>query len=1536
MSHTSSILGWQQEWIPAQNYGYSMHHAGSRAHDVPQDGGIPIHRPGGGAQDGVVDRLTIKTYNKEKNPNSMKLLVALVVALVMATAVTILDAQPSLADQGTNVDAITFIEYNNDQSALDAIRSDVIDIYNYPVPYDLAEELPAESVQLFDSTDGVRYTLLVNPAPTQSSSEFNPFAYREVRYALHFLVDRQDIVDTLLQGQGQILSTSIGPSNPDYLLIHRQLESLGIQYDPARADHMITSTLEAQGATKIDGKWFVDGNQITIKMFIRTDDPIRTSIGNALAEELEMQGFVIQKTGGNLQDAFAAVHGSNPTDFVWHIYTGAYSGPTVVKYDNVRLASYFAPWASNMPGRNHPTYWNYENQLLDQLTYRIYSEDYVSIQQRADLVRAASHEAVQEAVRIVLASGNNRHVANDGIDGIINVQASGIANRFTPINADSPNGNLTIGVKYITQGAWNPVLGLADVYSWNIWSILNDYASVRDPFTGDLTQARSTWNVETTGPDASMQVPATAIGWNPSSQQWEKIGPGSEAVSKVTFNFKFSNWHNGIPMDINDILYPIYFGTEWSTNNSTNPDDIQRYHNEISSAGSSTILGLNVVNDTAIEVYTNYWHFDDTEIVDQVIIWSSLPWEVYAAMESVVLSGDAVFSESDATEMNLPWLSLLESNDSGLIKMALEDFKVQGVVPAGLYNKVEAGASARYDASIDWITARDNAVISNGPFYLEGYSPDTMTLNVKAFDDPTYPLQAGYWNYLAADRDALKGEIVIGSVAPITGGASEYGADISEASKLAVVHFNEYLEERNASWYLSVDRRDSATNVVTAREQIESLNTANITLIDGQAIDYDGAQEIVDVANDNNMLLVSCCSVTTPLAQEDDSLFRLTPGHPHHGAKLASLMKNDGISMIVPVGADNIWITDLLEQSIDSFDGMSDGNATTSHEIIKFGYGNDRTEPVARLASVVQEQIDLYGADKVGVLYIGFERGVEFIRLASQHDVLGDVRWYTADMNTVRPNVVDDDVTLAFAEKVGFTSVQPTVIDNEITKIVREYITDKLDRAPSVYAHFEYDALWILALGILETQSTDAAAIKAVLPDIARQYFGASGNTLLNAAGDRVDANYAVWEIIDGKWTAVVPGTITGTAYIDINNNAVMDSGESGLSGITVNLQDASGDMMSATTDSNGAYMFSGVTPGTVLLQIVQYPPQHIPSDGTESYSYITLTNLRNPTVDFALFPITPSAAATVTGKVYSDTNANTIFDGQDMGLQAVEVYVVDSLTMTAMTGMTDQNGDYTITGVLPDSVLVQMVSIPAGHLPSAGQESYRNMDLKVGSVTHVDFVLTPVPESDMASIQGMVYQDNNANGVRDIREPGIQNARVYTYELLTMQAQTVFTDENGAYSITGILPDSVLIQHVPGHITTTPTIPEGGFSYLDLDAGQNVMINFANSGILSSPVDTLQASTSSDTRIDLSWSEPDMSPLSGEDDRLIGYKIEVESPLGTGFVPVTYNTETTQTWYYHTGLTPDTEYNYRISPITEAGVSSASNVAMATTEPTR
>jgi len=68
-----------------------------------------------------------------------------------------------------------------------------------------------------------------------------------------------------------------------------------------------------------------------------------------------------------------------------------------------------------------------------------------------------------------------------------------------------------------------------------------------------------------------------------------------------------------------------------------------------------------------------------------------------------------------------------------------------------------------------------------------------------------------------------------------------------------------------------------------------------------------------------------------------------------------------------------------------------------------------------------------------------------------------------------------------------------------------------------------------------------------------------------------------------------VPAVVSGSVYVDANNNGVRDGGEAGIPGVTVKLIDVCGCTRSTTTDCNGDYAFYCVPPST--YKIVECQP---------------------------------------------------------------------------------------------------------------------------------------------------------------------------------------------------------------------------------------------------------------------------------------------------------------------------------------------------------
>ncbi len=78
-----------------------------------------------------------------------------------------------------------------------------------------------------------------------------------------------------------------------------------------------------------------------------------------------------------------------------------------------------------------------------------------------------------------------------------------------------------------------------------------------------------------------------------------------------------------------------------------------------------------------------------------------------------------------------------------------------------------------------------------------------------------------------------------------------------------------------------------------------------------------------------------------------------------------------------------------------------------------------------------------------------------------------------------------------------------------------------------------------------------------------------------------------------------LPASLSGSVYLDLNNNALRDPDEPGLEGVVIQLLDATGNPLgiSVLTDATGGFSFTGLFPGTYGLAQVQ-PSDYL--DGAE------------------------------------------------------------------------------------------------------------------------------------------------------------------------------------------------------------------------------------------------------------------------------------------------------------------------------------------------
>src|SRR5947208_7388702 len=179
-------------------------------------------------------------------------------------------AQP--LTKGTYLDGVRFIQYLDDNVALQEIKSGNLDTYFSRIPLETVSDVKSDpNLKVYDRIAG-SFGLLLNPAPARDNNSINPFQFRQVRFAMNFLVDRDFVVDEILRGYGTPLAAPFGVYSPEYLNVLDTIESFGFRYNPQFAQKMISDTLTKAGATNQGGKWFFKGNLINIKILIRSDD----------------------------------------------------------------------------------------------------------------------------------------------------------------------------------------------------------------------------------------------------------------------------------------------------------------------------------------------------------------------------------------------------------------------------------------------------------------------------------------------------------------------------------------------------------------------------------------------------------------------------------------------------------------------------------------------------------------------------------------------------------------------------------------------------------------------------------------------------------------------------------------------------------------------------------------------------------------------------------------------------------------------------------------------------------------------------------------------------------------------------------------------------------------------------------------------------------------------------------------------------------------------------------------------------------------
>ena len=282
-----------------------------------------------------------------------------------------------------------------------------------------------------------------------------------------------------------------------------------------------------------------------------------------------------------------------------------------------------------------------------------------------------------------------------------------------------------------------------------------------------------------------------------------------------------------------------------------------------------------------------------------------------------------------------------------------------------------------------------------------------------------------------------------------------------------------------------------------------------------------------------------------------------------------------------------------------------------------------------------------------------------------------------------------------------------------------------------------------------------------------------------------------------------LPAQIAGTLFLDQNVSGVMDNGEHGQAGFTVQAVNMRGEVTAETvTDDQGRYQFDSLLPAahTVRFLLQEAYVFVDPSEtGAAVENHVILQTAEyGETAAITLAPGQTAAhidggvfrSATVSGRVLLDSGLPSLpLSG---GLAGVRVSLLDEYgapVSDTTTTYTDENGDYYLKGALPGVYSLEY-QLPAGTaftVPLLESDVWYSEPFTV--VAADDLTQQPLYAVPTSSLSGMLYQDSDLNGEYAAGEPVLVDVTITAHNTdldITYETRSL---DNGQYIFDSLRP---------------------------------------------------------------------------------------------------------------------------------------------------
>jgi branched-chain amino acid transport system substrate-binding protein len=363
----------------------------------------------------------------------------------------------------------------------------------------------------------------------------------------------------------------------------------------------------------------------------------------------------------------------------------------------------------------------------------------------------------------------------------------------------------------------------------------------------------------------------------------------------------------------------------------------------------------------------------------------------------------------------------------------------------------------------------------------------------------------------------LPSVIPIGVLLTVTGDFSSYGVRAQATAKIAESEINNYTSTLGLPVTFQFYYEDYETQPDVALTKVQALYAQGIKVIIGGMTS--GAMKTIDSYVDTNHILVidgTSTAARESVAPPGDYEVRVVPAAEAEGAALTAALLNKGYTNVAMVSAEDAYSLSIHDAFKSAFTAAG-GNLVAD---VTYSYPGT-TDFTVVLNTLEQQVAPLMSSKQPVAIFANMWEDVAVMlnQANSRNSPLLSLTWFGPD--TMSQDTVISKDAGAVASKVKLISVQLAAPITTRSQRLNATLMAQMGQAPDVYALATYDAAWIAALAILQAGRYDADAVKAALPTVAATYWGATGNTELNSAGDRVTMDMEFWAVVQGQWERV-------------------------------------------------------------------------------------------------------------------------------------------------------------------------------------------------------------------------------------------------------------------------------------------------------------------------------------------------------------------------------------------------------------------------------